>query len=418
MAAENERWMKILTNEYLCNTPDFKQAAKGGPANFARLFFSFLKDKQKNNLEWQGLIIRDLDPINKGFYQKKLVDSRKNRSIFKFSFPFIYSEKLLKAKKVANYREILKEPIKRLSVLIAKIKPDAVFLNGFSLGNWLILEASRLNRIPVVIQHAGIWTKELEIYRDFYSPAGIKMMEKMEREAAEHSTAEIFLNSFSQRFFYRRVMAGRRPRAGHSVIIPLPIDFRFFRETKTANLSFDFRKEDFNIGMIARWDRIKNHEAVALLAKNAKDKNLPWSFHSVTRIPESQKNAKIKNIYRRNIEVVDFLPKDKIRDFCQSNDLIIIPSHFDVSPTVLLEALASGTPVAISPNVGFVDDYRRYGASDWIIDFENPEAAIRRLKKIKNKPLPVTLKRELFKKHDPEKVFKKYAAIFSSLIGE
>lgn len=410
--------MKILTNEYLCNTPDFKQAAKGGPANFARLFFNFLKDKKKNNLEWHGLIINDLDDSNKKFFCRKFADFRKNRYIHKFSFPFFYSKKILKAKKVANYRQILEEPISRLNILISKIGPDVVFLNGFSLGNWLILEASRLNGIPVVIQHAGIWSKELEIYKDFYSPAGVKMMELMEKESAEYSAAEIFLNYFSRRFFYRRVVVSRRPKAGHSVVIPLPIDFRFFRDNKNSGLSFVFEKNIFNIGMIARWDRIKNHEAVAFLAEEVKSRGLDWDFHVITRIPDSQKNIKVKNIYRRHIEVIDFLPKDKIRDFCQSNDLIIIPSHFDVSPTVLLEALACGTPVVISPNVGFVDDYRRYGASDWIIDFENPEVAIRRLKKIKGKSLPASLKRELFKKHDPDKVFKKYAAIFSSLIGE
>lgn len=405
--------MKILTNEYTCNTPNFKQPAKGGPANFARLFFNFLKTKQPG-LEWHGLIINDLKVVSKNFSLDKIQNSKRGRFIYNFSFPYLKTRKILQAKELLNYRNILAEPIKRLTTLIKKISPDVVFLNGFSLGNWLILEVASKNNIPVLIQHAGIWSKELDIYHDFYSPYGIKMMKKMDRESSTLSTVEIFLNDFSRQYFDTLVLKKKRTKKNKFLIIPLPVDFSFFKKQDLQKTKLKIDQKKFNIGMVARWDRIKNHEAVAEMSGVIKDSNLPWSINSVTRVPVSDINARIKKIYRENINIIDFLTKAEIKDFCFQNDLIIIPSKFDVSPTILLEAVACGTPVAISRTVGFVDDYYNYGAGDWIIDFSNPQKAVNQLKKIRNKKLPTRLVKELIRKHDLNKVFEKYFSLISN----
>lgn len=405
--------MKILTNEYLCNTPNLKKPAKGGPANFARLFFNFLK-KEDKKLEWQGLIINDLDPNNKEIFFKTLeADSKRN--IFYFSLPFLLTEKIRKAKKVLDYRQVLKDPLEKLTAVIKEKSPDIVFLNGFSMGNWLILEAAYKNNIPVIIQHAGIWFKELEVYKDFYSTAGVKMMKQMEKDSSIFSNEEIFLNDFSRSYFDQKVLKGKRAKKNKFTIIPLPVDFNFFKKSDTQKTKFNFDKKKFNIGLIARWDRIKNHEAVARLSVEIKKNNLPWVINSVTRIPESNINADIKKIYRENIRVIDFLSKKEIKDFCSHNDLVIIPSKFDVSPTVLLETLACQIPVAISPNVGFVDDYYKLGADDWVIDFEKPQLAVESLKKIKKKKLPIKLTRHLIKKHNLENVFEQYLSLINDL---
>lgn len=405
--------MKILTNEYLCNTPNLKKPAKGGPANFARLFFNFLK-KEDKKLEWQGIIINDLDPNNKEIFFKTLeADSKRN--IFYFSLPFLLTEKIRKAKKVLDYRQVLKDPLEKLTAVIKEKSPDIVFLNGFSMGNWLILEAAYKNNIPVIIQHAGIWFKELEVYKDFYSTAGVKMMKQMEKDSSIFSNEEIFLNDFSRSYFDQKVLKGKRAKKNKFTIIPLPVDFNFFKKSDTQKTKFNFDKKKFNIGLIARWDRIKNHEAVARLSVEIKKNNLPWVINSVTRIPESNINADIKKIYRENIRVIDFLSKKEIKDFCSHNDLVIIPSKFDVSPTVLLETLACQIPVAISPNVGFVDDYYKLGADDWVMDFEKPQLAVESLKKIKKKKLPIKLTRHLIKKHNLENVFEQYLSLINDL---
>lgn len=407
--------MKILTNEYLCNTPDFTKPTQGGPANFARLFFNFL-NYEATNYEWQGLIIRDLDPKNETSFIKKLPDTQSNRSIYKYCFPFHLAELIMKAKTKTDPRKILAQPIKELSIFIKKLSPDIVFLNGFSLGNWIILEAARLAKKPIIIQHAGIWTAELELYKDFYSVSGLKILKEMEKDSTNFSDAEIFLNDFSKKYFDQAVLNNKRSSKDLVKIIPLPVDFKFFKDKKSKKLSFNFDKNKFNIGIIARWDRIKNHQAIAELASLINNKKLPWSIYAITKIPPTKKNFKIKKLYRENVNIMDHMSKEMVGNFCRENDLIIIPSKFDVSPTVLLESLACKTPVAISKNVGFVDDFYNNKANNWIINFEDPKTALKQIEQIRKIPLPENLIKDLKNKHELKKVFKQYLSLFNEVI--
>jgi hypothetical protein len=407
--------MKILTNEYLCNTPNFKKPAKGGPANFARLFFDYLK-KDSAKHEWIGIILRDLDQKNKNLFIRKADDRQAGRFIYKFSFPFTLTEKILQAKKIGSPEEILKEPIAYLSKFIKKISPDIVFLNGFSIGNWIILQAAQQAKIPIVIQHAGIWTIELDAYKDLYSSAGLKMMKEMYKDSSRLASAEVFLNNFCLKYFQKNVF--KKPQTNQELVkvIPLPINFEFFKKTSGNHSIFNFDKQVFNIGVIARWDRIKNHEAIASLAELISKKNLPWKIHSITRIPNSTKKAALKKKYRRYVDVIDHLNKDGVADFLRNSDLIIMPSKFETTGAVVLEAIACKKPAAISPFVGLVDDYLKYGAKEWIVDFNNPEKAIEQIDKIKNKPLPKKLTNNLIKKHEQKKVFQQYLALLKKLI--
>ncbi len=408
--------MKILTNEYLSNVPDFKKPAKGGPANFARLFFNYLV-KNKTGHEWVGIILRDLNPKNTKHSIRKIRDRKLNRTMYKFTFPHELTEKILRAEKFSDPRIILSEPVSHMAKLIKKISPNVVFLNGFSLGNWIILEAARQAGFPIAIQHAGIWWAELEIYKDFFSSAGIKIMKKMEKDSSSFSANEIFLNNFSKKFFVKNVLKGKASNK-KQLVIPLPTDFAFFKKKTGQKKCFNFDSKKFNIGLIGRYDRIKNHPAVGELAALVNKKNLPWIFNSITRIPDTKKNLRQKKLYRKNIKIIDYVPKEKIRDFCQEINLMIIPSHFDVSPSVLLEAVACGTPVAISKNIGFVDDFKKFGAKNWIINFNDPEEAIRQIEKIKNRPLPKKLTENLKKKHQPDKIFRQYLSLFKKIIKQ
>ncbi len=407
------RLMRILTNEYLCNVPNFKKPAKGGPANFARLFFNSLKESGDKH-EWQGILIESSLKVKKTSLTK-LKDQR-GRIAYRLRIPYEDMSSITKGEQVIDPRETLSESIKKLSSLIKRLSPDVVFLNGFSLSNWVLLAAAHEAKKPIAIQHAGIWTVELDIYKDFFSKAGLKMMKKMELESSELATAEIFLNDFSRRRFTGLVLKGKQKNRKKSLIIPLPVDISFFKERNEDKSSrFDWNDKEFNIGTIARWDRIKNHEAITKIAELARKKKLPWKIHSVVVIPDTKAKASLKKRYRRSIDVIGHLTKEEVKDFCRSNDLVIIPSKFDVSPTILLEALACGTPTAISENVGFIDDYKKYDSKKWVIDFNDPQKAIDSIKKIAGKNPPPRLKRELFKKHEASNVFEQYLSLFKKL---
>ena len=392
--------------------PNSEEVSQGGPANFARLFTLYVASKTPH--KWIGVMFDSSKKSTK--VRLKKIFSFSQRDYFKLYLPKIYIRQIVRAKKLSNPADVLQEPIARLVKLIKKEKPDVVFLNGFGIFNWMLLKAAEKTGVPVIIQHAGIWTKELNLHKDLYSSAGLKMMKNMEKDSTEIVKFEVFLNNWSRDYYQKKVAT---KTDNNTVIIPLPFDFASFERTvksiKKKNL-FAWGNRKKRIGVIARWDRIKDHASILALAKMAKKNGLPWQFYSVTKIPEKHHLKINKESYEKNIKVIHSLGRVGISKFCGSMDLLILPSLFDVSPTVVLEAIAAGTPVAISPNVGYVDDFISCGAKDWIIDFKNKADAIKRIKKIIKRDMPQELCSQIISKHDYQKVFLSYLYLFESVM--
>ncbi|MFA5124636.1 MAG: glycosyltransferase family 4 protein [Patescibacteria group bacterium] len=397
--------MLILSNDYSNNLPNSKHHAKGGPANFAKRFKSFLKIEGH---VWLGLIV-EFNSIESP--ELKFINKTKSLQYYRLKVPGSLAKKIGRTPNKINAEKLFGPAIDLIAGLIKETQPDIIFLNGYAISNWLILKAAQKEKIPVAIQHAGIWTKELRVYKDFFSLAGRKIMEGMEKEIPKIAAADIFLNDWSRRYFNAHVAKTAKNK---TYIIPLPIDFAFYQKADKKNKKIS--KDTFNIGIISRWDRIKNHELIAHLAEQARKNGLPWKFYSITKIPRTSKNKEIKKLYRKNIKIIPQTNQVGIRNFCKKMDLIILPSQFETAGFVVLESVASGTPIAISENVGFVDAFKKYGAQDWVIDFNNPSSAIKEIIAIANKPMPDKLKNFLFSNHQSDKVFKNYIKLFKNII--
>ena len=401
--------MLILSNGFPTNLPDSEKVSQGGPANFARLFINHLLSSNADH-RWVGVM---LESTHSGSVRLKEVFSSNYRGYYRLYVPKSYINKVTRAKyDNIDPADVWQKPIGQLTKLIQQEKPDVVFLNGFGILNWMLLKAAKQANIPVVIQHAGIWTKELEIHKDHYSEHGRQLLKEMEKDSTQLSAVEIFLNRWSRDYYHNNVAKGEIRK---TEVIPLPFDFASFKQLSAGEGTsiFDFDKQFFHIGIIARWDEIKNHKAVLGLAKCAHDKKLPWQFHAVVDIPNTKKYKKDKLEYERYVDVVAPLDRAGISDFCRSIDLLFLPSLFDVSPTVVLEAVALGTPIAISPNVGYVHDFITCGGSAWVINPTHAERAIESISRIKNKKMPAALKKRLLSIHDHRKVFPAYLEIFA-----
>jgi glycosyltransferase involved in cell wall biosynthesis len=404
--------MIILSNGYPTNMPNSEEVSQGGPANFARLFSSHIVAATPH--KWIGVM----------FYGSKSKDVRLNkcfsfpqRDYFKLYLPKRYFRLITRAEKFEDPSIILRKPTKRLVSFIKKEKPDVVFLNGFGILNWMLLKAAEETGVPVVIQHAGIWTKELRLHKHLYSRAGLKIMEQMEKDSTKLSSIEVFLNTWSRDYYQKHVAHNSESKTS---IIPLPFNFDFFADISKAQKKsiLNPAQKAFKIGTIARWDRIKNHNAILSLAKNARKKGLAWQFYAVTQIPEVKQLKNKKRAYEKNIKVIRSLDRVGISDFCHAMDMLILPSLFDVSPTVVLEAISTGTPVAVSPNVGYVDDFRKNGAEAWVIDFKNTKKALNRIKKLAMSPMPKALQKEIKSKHEHARVFSAYLGLFDKVTSE
>lgn len=395
--------MVIFTNDYLANIPGSKMPAGGGTANFAKRFNAFLSGKGHH---WIGLAFK-FPPKEGKVMIRKEPNRLEGRDYYVMSITRI-GKTLGRARRAFDPEKVFEKQITAIAKLLRKTEADVVFLNGYMITNWLILKAAQKENVPVAMQHAGILSREIDMYKEFFTATGRKLMKDMEREVSEVVDAEIFLNDWSRRYYEKHVTKTHRSR---TKIIPLPVDFKNYCRSKEKK-----NGGQINIGIIARWDRIKNHEAVATMAEEARKSGLPWKFHSVTVIPDSKKKARLKNRYRKNVEIVPPLDQKGIEKFCHRMDLLILPSHFDVSPNVVLEAVGCGTPIAISENVGFVDAFRKHDAKDWIINFNDPVMALRKINGIMGREMPAKLRKSLKSDHDSTKIFNRYVRLFREII--
>ena len=395
--------MKILANDYKANLPNSTKVATGGPARFSTGLSQAL---EKDGHTYVGVIIENTKTKNPIISRPVFKKAGSSLYFRNFSYPGKAYQSVTRAKKMIDPRKKLRKVIDGYQRLLQSEKPDLVFINGFSLQVWPLLVAAHELSIPIVLVHAGIWHKEIDIYKHFYSAPARKIMKGMEKDIPKLVTKEIFLNDFSYQVFHQTVTPVDPTK---KMIIPLPT---FIPKTK-ANRKI--KNDEIKIGVVGRWDRIKNHKAVLELAKLIEKKDLPWQIHSVTKIPDTNFQKRSKDNYRRLIKIHAPMNNNEILKFFKITNIAIHPSHFDVSPTVVLEALSQGIGTIISKNVGWVNLYKKTGNTKWIGDFSKPETIIKKIKVLSNQSLSQSFIKHVQQEHNPKGVFAKYLHLFSSL---
>lgn len=398
--------MIILTNEYKSSLAHSNSKVKGGPARFA-LDFSAYATSQGH--EWIGLIhAPQTDKIKK---VKDGSDTHTKKQFYTLPLPKTTTKGLGDVTIYQDPSELFQNEIVLVSDLIKHIKPDVVLLNGFSVYAWVLFKSAHACGVPVVIQHAGIMAREVEEYKDRFTDAAQKVCTEMERNAAEYATANVFLNEWSKNQF-KEIL--RPKKINGEEIIPLPHPGLTFQSAERKKNGGEIR-----IGVVARWDRIKNHNAVYELAKLVREQQLPWSITSVTAIPDSDIQKEFKNHYKKIISVIPSIDRESIADFYRLQEIMILPSHFDVSPTVVMEAISVGVPTLISKNAGWVSEYERFGMRDWIADFSDPRQAAHIISKHLSRSKWPEIKKfaaHIKETHNPESVYEQYLQLFTRVI--
>ncbi|MHB1330352.1 MAG: glycosyltransferase family 4 protein [Minisyncoccota bacterium] len=402
--------VKILYNGSHTNKNTKDLVPQGGPSRFARTFRNyFLKNKDFYLCPILFTHEDGSEPylkrsgVGENVFNELVFDRDIIRSTYKKSFTR------------SSLVEYLKPFISKLSIFIEKENPDIVFLNGFSLTNWILLYVAHKHSIPVVIQHAGIWKKEIWRSRNAFSPSTRKILYDFERDTVRWCKHHIFLNNFSKKVFvdlYKNTWIKNKK----SSIIPLPIDLpekRFVRKDVVHKTP-----DHLMIGGVARWDSIKNHSAILRLASS---KSLPefWQIHVVTRIPYMSDFAKK---YVKYVEVHPPVQPKDLEKFYEKMDIIFLPSNFDVSPTVVAESILAGTPVIISDQVGWQDEFVRCGLSDHIVPTRiSGKKLINVINKVMLKRKVSNWKYALLQKfirrnHKPSLVMNKYQQVFKLFV--
>jgi glycosyltransferase involved in cell wall biosynthesis len=281
----------------------------------------------------------------------------------------------------------------------------------------MLLEIAHRRKIPVVIQHAGIWKKELQFAKKYFSNAIRRLFISYEKEVIKKSNHQIFLNQYSLDIFFKIHHISKNKKTLHKTsIIPLPTETKI---VKKINLS---DKTTYTIGLVARWDGIKNHDAIVRLANYIRQNNLPFKIKAVTKWP-AKNNSSFRKKYEKLIEVIAPMQPDKLRIFLSSLDILILPSRFDSCGAVVMESIICGTPVVISDSVGWVNDYHKNGLDKLIF---SPQASglkiyqtIDELIHNKKKYIPLfsKLQKQILKENNIESVFKIYQKILTKIIN-
>ncbi|MBY0328594.1 glycosyltransferase, partial [Patescibacteria group bacterium] len=238
----------------------------------------------------------------------------------------------------------------------------------------------------------------------------------MERDTIKWCAHHIFLNEFSKNVFID-LYTIKRQKSFASSVIPLPIELPVLT---TSNKTTRNKEAAVNIGMVARWDSIKNHSALLRLAQSAiRPKN--WTIHSVVAVNASRSD--FAKEYVNSITIVEPMPPEKLTRFYEAMDVILLPSNFDVSPTVAAEALLVGKPVIISDQVGWVNDFITVGLKDHVISPNiSGTALVNTIRDVvsainTNSKKYATLVKQIRYDHEPKRVFTEYASVFNSVVN-
>lgn len=384
--------LRVLYNDSHANLPHSSSIAQGGPGRFAQLF-----------TEHMTIDAPDIELVSVLFSYTNSDDVH----IRETTGDHVYHEILYPRQKLVatyttthhtrtSYISFLAPWLAAADSVITSANPDIVFLNGFNLSNWILLEAAHRRGIPICIQHAGIWKKELSVSQDSFDHSIREIFESFEKDIVTKATLQIFLNEYSRDVFFREYTILQTPEAiARTVIIPLPVETDFSKSL----LLQPKNNTGVSIGVVARWDSIKNHAAILRLATYIKEHDSAMALNVVTAWPTTLQST-FKSTYEASVAIVPPMNSADLAMFFAAQDVLIVPSVFDVSPTVVMEALMAGTPVIISENVGWVSDYRIYGLERMVIDpnatgetihgtivelFDNPQLYLPRFQKLQEK---------------------------------
>lgn len=288
----------------------------------------------------------------------------------------------------------------RIIEILASEAPDALVLNGFSLANWYLANAAERLGIPFFFSHHGFWFAEIPTT---LPPAAQARLRVMEFGAFRAARKNVYLNAWSRERADEAYPGAKRE---DDVVIPLPYNPVFLKQGVSAMMANDRS----TVGFVARWDPIKNIGLVSAFARACSD----LCVVAPIKVGGRKSLSDEEQAFRSSVQILELLPQEALPSFYRSCDLMMLPSRFDVSPTVVMEAALQGRGTVISDHVGWVEAYERLDMEDWIVRDPTPkclEAAVRRCMGM---PVPPRFRDEIIERHHPDRVFDAWASILTS----
>ncbi|HAU07481.1 MAG: Glycosyltransferase [Candidatus Yanofskybacteria bacterium GW2011_GWF1_44_227] len=265
----------------------------------------------------------------------------------------IYSSKSL-GDLEKKYRAI----INIIKDILAKDKPDVVFLNGTYYVPWLISIAAHELKIPIVLRYAGVYTKETEHLK----PKLRKFFNQIEKSFRKRVSRFVFPSRLCKDLVEKEIYKGEIENA---FIIPNSFNVK---EDYTI-----FRTTERRIAAIGRWDSIKNFKAFFDIHKALQKDG--WRHEASFVTSDSKIMGMPKSINR-----LASMTHEELLNFYSAQGLIICPSIFETFGNVPMEAVCMGIPVLVSENMGCAEILKIAGLENMVISFKDMKEVTKRVK--------------------------------------
>jgi len=155
--------------------------------------------------------------------------------------------------------------------------------------------------------------------------------------------------------------------------LPIQLQPRLTRPQKSAG--------ELNIGFIGRLDHSKGAHLLGNIINRCPD-NIIFKIAG-QGILEAELHQSLS--WRKNVQFIGFCPKNKLSDFYNQIDVLIVPSQWqEIYSLVVREAISQGVPCIVS-NRGALPDLVDQSVG-WVLDANNTNDWVKLISKINNDP--------------------------------
>jgi len=378
--------IKVLTNIRFAQTAGISQTLS--------CFLDYVRKNKKGIIEIVGVNIIDR---NKNTYNKTRKD---NISIISAGVKIPDLKNVMKKCKDVN--DIKKEYVEVINVYrkaINKEKPDIVLVNGTYYMPWCLFQAAREEGLPIVLHYHGILTMETQHW-----PAKERsLFLAMERSLDHKENFYIFPSKITKTTVEKKIY---NHKVKNWTIIPNPVPSYFFDVNREKN-----NVNNVNIGIISRWNFIKNIEFCETLSKYIRNKNSNFVVNLITDL--SKKDKRYKKI-SKFVKIHPAVKNKELCDFYKKMDIIISPSYFETYGNVAKEALASGVPSLVNKNMGVSETFKKLGLNKWIVEFISVKEVYEKIKQFIGYKIDKKIRKKIKQYYSPEKIFNQLVEILQS----
>ena len=160
-------------------------------------------------------------------------------------------------------------------------------------------------------------------------------------------------------------------------------------DTDTFRCENEIKKRKNKIGYIGILDKNKGvdkfFKAITMIRDYLNERDIKVIIGGDGPLFDEIKNKLKKNGSCNKVELTGWIPHDELPTYLNELKLIVLPSHAEGLPNILLEAMACGTPVLATP-IGAIPDVIKDGETGFILEDNSPECIAKNIKRALNHP--------------------------------